>query len=245
MRAAVLLLAAFLSPGTGVLADDTAPDTLHWGCASAAYMEPLDIPGYDGPAFRSLYTTYYVDGAGGDIEEAIVPVADGGAYLGAAPYCGRFDDDGAPDPLVVRFSPGHGTEIVAIVRGRDHIIIAAHPDAADLAPVAITSLSGRPGQAVAYLETARDMSVLHIVQVNAGEVQDRLSLEGFADPTGRDPRVVDFVRDCGDGPELVLPSTNWTTLDKIRLIPDGLERATIARKPDFSRLVRALECHTE
>lgn len=247
MRIAALFCALLAVQGSAVLADDLPPDDAVWGCTSAAFFDRVDggIADHAGPAYRALYTSYFAEGSDSVLEDRAVRLPDGHAFLQTVPECWDINGDGVPDPIVVRYRPGSGLSLTTYVRGAEHRTLAAHPAASSLAPVAIGPLGTDADFHAAYLSLDSDGSALNVVGLRLTEITHMYQMDGFADPTGIDPRVRSFARDCGDGPELVLPSSDWATLDAVRVGPGGLERVKLADKPDFSRLVRALECHTE
>lgn len=244
MRAAFVFTAALLASPAHA-AEDLPPDGAAWGCASAAYFDRVETAAYDGPAHRSLYSSFYVDGPDSDIVEHVLTLPEGAYFADHAPRCWDFNADGAPDPATVVRSQEGKLALVAYVRGEALFEIGHSRDVTKLSPVAVRPLGPDAKVDIAYIRSDQQSADLIVTRIREGSERDRYVENGFADPTGIDHRVTDFVRDCGDGPELVLPSTNWNTLDVIGVTDAGLTRVTLAEKPDFSRLVRALECTSE
>jgi hypothetical protein len=245
MRAACLVGIAAAALSSVAVGNESELPGASWGCSSAAYFEPVEVDGFDRTAFRALYTNFYADGPGSDIVEKRVRLPGGDAFLGGQPTCWDFNGDGAPDPITVARETENKTTLAVYIRGQRAIDIDSGNGQVVLAPVAVHRFGRETGVHVAYLSTTDGRTDLNVAHIAGGEVQSIEALAGFADPTGSDPRVLEFVRDCGGGPELVLPSSGWKTLDVVRVTDGGLERATLADNPDFSRLVRALECTPE
>ncbi len=236
----VLMLAAI--PLVAVSDDKIPPDGAAWGCAGAAYFDKVE--GQGDAAYRSLYTSYFAEGSDSELVDSVVTLPEGTVFADHAPRCWDVDGDGAPDPFVVE-RDARKTSLRVYVQGKAAIEIDAVPADRGISPVALTALSAPDGALIAYLSVGSDSADLIIARIQDGTATEVGRAAGFADPTGRDHRVVEFVRDCGQGPELVLPSTDWRALEVVRLAAAGLERDILARTPDFSRLVRALECHKE
>ncbi|MEO1490692.1 MAG: hypothetical protein AAFV19_00885 [Pseudomonadota bacterium] len=243
MRAAGLITAALLAL-PAFAAGDMPPDGAAWGCSAAAFFDPVTVKGLDAPAFRALYTSFYVDGPESEIAETVVHPPAGMVFVGDQPFCADVNRDGAPDPLVV-IRGDDTSDLVAYVKGEAGApLMEAGIGGAMITPIGIVDISGVTDLAIAVIRSDPQTS-LTVIGFEDGAPVTVYTAGGFATPVGRDPRIIEFVRDCGQGREIVLPSAGWKTLDVVRATAEGLERATLAQNPDFYRLVRALECKTE
>ncbi len=244
MRAVGLITAALLGCSAHA-SDEVPPPGAAWGCSSAAYFDPVEIAGSDRPVYRSLYSSFFADGPDSDIVEHVLTLPENLFFDGPQPFCWDFNGDRAPDPVAVTRTAEGAPTLVAYALGKPLFEIAYGLETTHLSLVAVQRLGSSALVDIAYLRFGDQGGDLVVTRLRDGWESASTIEKGFADPTGIDHRVADFVRDCGGGPELALPSTGWETLDVIAVTDDGLERATLAEKPDFSRLVRALECTPE
>lgn len=86
-----------------------------------------------------------------------------------------------------------------------------------LAPFAIADLDGDGGLEVAYVDRPHLARMLRVVRLQKGRLVEVAALEGFSAHRIGDDFITGGARDCGAGPELVLPSGDWSRLMAVRL----------------------------
>ncbi|KAA8609328.1 hypothetical protein AL036_04580 [Salipiger aestuarii] len=112
-----------------------------------------------------------------------------------------------------------------------------------LAPVGAADLDGDGRIEVAYVDRPHLARVLRVLRYVPGQsaLQPVADASGFANHRiGRD-RIAGGLRDCGAGPEMVLPDGDWEHVMAVRLVQESLTVATLGPY-DAGALDRALRC---
>lgn len=228
------------------------------GMAVPAVAQQITSARYDGP------TTRYPHGVLGDeIEhDTLVVRLDDGREIAArwaqdsvfedlAPRVVDVDGDGAPEVVVVESHDSQGARLAVWgLRNGSLVQLAATPHIGTrfrwLAPVAVGDLDGDGRVELAYVDRPHLAKVLRIWRYDApGQGLVRLtevaSLAGLTNHRIGWDYIAGGLRDCGQGPEMVLADGDWTTLLAVRFDGTALSsRGLGAYSAD--RMARALRC---
>jgi hypothetical protein len=225
----------------------------------------------DGPgivwAYYSNATARYAHGVLGDAIEAgtlrMEVRVPGGPYLGAceayvhhedgtvfediAPRIADMDGDGLTDTVVVESKPGAGAALV-VYGMKDGALarIGATPQIGRshrwLAPAGIADLDGDGQNDVAYVETPHIGGTLRVWTMRDGALVQIAEAPGFSNHRIGEDWITGGVRDCGNGPELVLPNFDWTRLMAVELRNGALATREIGDKATRGAVELALAC---
>ena len=125
--------------------------------------------------------------------------------------------DGAPEVIVVETDLAKGASLA--VYGPDGKI-AATPFIGQssrwLAPAGIDDFDGDGLVEIAYVDRPHLLKELVFVRPEGDRLVETLRLPGLTNHRIGDDFISGGVRDCGQGPELILASTDWTRVMRVR-----------------------------
>ena len=90
-----------------------------------------------------------------------------------------------------------------------------------LAPVGAADLDGDGAIEIAYVDRPHLAKTLRIWRVEEGALRPVASAEGFSNHRIGWDYILGGLRDCGEGPEIVLPSGDWTHVMVVDLTAGG------------------------
>jgi hypothetical protein len=224
------------------------------GLASQAVAQEIVSARYDGP------TTRYPHGVLGDEIEyntLAVRLSDGRelaarwaqdiVFEDLAPRVVDVDGDGAPEVVVVESHETQGGRLAVwgLVDGQ-LAQIAATPHIGTrfrwLAPVAVADLDGDGVIELAYVDRPHLAKVLRVWRYGpGGEMREVASLEGLSNHRIGWDYIAGGLRDCGQGPEMVLADGDWSEIVAVRFDGTSLTRRGLGLY-SADALERALGC---
>ncbi len=236
----MLLAVGCVIPRTLATADEKP---MAWGCASAAYFGETREYAHgvlgDDIEYKGLYMTWFDEGR---FVEARIELPEGQVFEDIAPRCGDFDGDGAPDPVTVISDARDGARLALFVRGQAFIAPPIGQGNRWLAPFAIADMNGDDAPDIAYVEKPHIGGRLMLWTLRQGKMHQLASGERFSNHRIGEDFITGGVRDCGDGPELVLPNFDWSQLMSVTFGEDGLQAVALGRDTGPATVDNALKC---
>ncbi|MEM7188975.1 MAG: FG-GAP-like repeat-containing protein [Pseudomonadota bacterium] len=158
-----------------------------------------------------------------------------------------LNGDGFAEIIVVESSAGGGAEL-AVYGVVDDAVgkIAATPPIGRrnrwLAPAGIADFNGDGQNDIAYVEKPHIGGDLYLWTMRDGQLVEFARKGGFSNHKIGEDFITGDVRDCGDGPEAVLPNFNWSKLMAVRFDGAGWDVRPIADETDAATVDAALAC---
>jgi hypothetical protein len=193
----------------GAVADVTA----------ARFAEPTDryTHGILGDAieFGALVMT-----VGGD--QVTVRLPQTHVFEDTTPRLIDIDLDGVREVMVVETKMTAGARI-SIYDGAGELVAATpHIGRSNrwYAPVGAADLDGDDTVEVAFIDRPHLAKTLRVWRYDSGQFFEVAALAGVTNHRIGEPDIAGGIRDCGDGPEMIVASANWSRLLAVRLEGD-------------------------
>jgi hypothetical protein len=239
LAAAALLLAAGCAPA------DSAAERI----AAARYEVPDDV--YPHRIMGSIREMRVLAVTLSDGRVLRVDLRDGPApdhvFEDIAPRVADADGDGAPDVITVETDPDQGAQLaIYALRGGALVKAAATPHIGQrfrwLAPVGVADLNGDGRPDIAYVDRPHLARVLRVWSWGPGGLSEIAALEGVTNHRIGDEVIWGGIRDCGDGPEMILADSSFRDIVAVRLGGPGLMLRQTGLAATSRGFDRALSC---
>ncbi len=164
-----------------------------------------------------------------------------------APRIVDADGDGQNDVVVVESSQTDGAQLaVYSVRNNALVKTAATPHIGTrfrwLAPVAIADLDGNGTVDLAYVDRPHLAKTLRVWSWAPGGLTEIADLQGVTNHRIGEEFISGGLRDCGDGPEMIVAEADWSGTVAVTLDARGLSRRSLPYPANPSGFSRALRC---
>lgn len=160
-----------------------------------------------------------------------------------APRLVDVDGDGAPEVVVVETDLSLGARLA--VYDEDGMKMAT-PFIGQkfrwLAPAAIGDLDGDGAVELAYVEMPHLARILRVWRVQRGVLVPVTALPGVTNHRIGEPDIAGGLRDCGNGPEMIVASGDWRSVMSVRLVGRKMETQTLGPHVDRSTFAAAMAC---
>ncbi len=160
-----------------------------------------------------------------------------------APRLADLDGDGAPEVIVVETDMALGARLAVYgVSG----LIAATPHIGRthrwLAPVGAGDLDGDGLFEIAYVDRPHLARVLRVWRFEDGTLREVAALDGLTNHRIGDPGIAGGIRDCGDGPEMVMLDAGWSRVMAARMVSGRIEARAVSRDVSPAGIAAVLGC---
>lgn len=217
--------------------------------ATAACAETVVSASYGAPTDR------YAHGILGDAIEwgQLDIVTDAGTrsftlpqsrvFEDVAPRVVDLDNDGAPEVVVVETLDTAGAQL-AVYDATGKIAATPHIGRTNrwLAPIGAADLDGDGVVEIAYIDRPHLAKTLRVWRYENGQLTPLADLAGLTNHRIGETDIGGGIRDCGEGPEIITASADWTQVMATRLESGALTTRTLGRHVDRASLVAALNC---
>ena len=172
----------------------------------------------------------------------------GHVFEDTAPRLVDVTGDGAPEVIAVRTDLEQGAQLVVYAPsgdGRTLRAIASTPYIGQrhrwLAPIGAADLDGDGHIEVAFVDRPHLAKILRVWRYRDGDFREVAAAEGFANHRIGEADIAGGVRDCGQGPEMIVASADWSRLLAVRF--DGAFRVRdLGRDTSRPAFARAMGC---
>ena len=206
---------------------DVLGDTAEWGTLTLDWGPEADVA--------------YTDGAPSQVFRL-----DDGIFEDVAPRVIELGDDPMPEVLVVNSAHGRGARALIIDPNPDGVRSIAGPFIGTqnrwLAPLGAADLDGDGTVEIAWIDRPHLAKTLRIFRVSGTELVEVANLRGFTNHRIGEPDIAGGIRDCGNGPEMILATGNWFDLVAVRWTGSAFTQTVLG--PDTTRpaFARAMDC---
>ena len=179
--------------------------------------------------------------------DSMVYLGEGSVFEDVTPRIADVTGDGLNDVVTVETRLDAGASLAVYgMDGETFLKLAATPHIGRpyrwLAPAGIADFDGDGVLDVAYVETPHIGGILRIWSFASNKPRQIASDPGYSNHRIGQNFITGGLRDCGNGPELVLPSADWSrTL--LSWAHDGVvESVVLFDNAEPETIARALEC---
>jgi hypothetical protein len=164
-----------------------------------------------------------------------------------APRVADADGDGVPDIVVVQTDPDLGAQLAIYSLRRGALVkAAATPHIGQrfrwLAPVGIADLNGDGVTDIAYVDRPHLAKILRVWSWAPGGLTEIAQLPGVTNHRIGDEVIWGGLRDCGDGPEMILADEAFARVVAIRFADGRLASRPAGQPATAAGFDRALAC---
>ena len=168
-------------------------------------------------------------------------------YEDIAPRLADVDGDGAPEIVVVESHRDHGARlaIYGLKDGRP-AYLAGTPFIGQprrwLAPVGVADLDGDGAVEVAFVLTPHLGKQLQVWRFAEGKLSQVAHLGPVTNHRIGDDWISGGIRDCGQGPEMVVLSADWSQIMAVRLTAQDISGRVLGPNTGRESVARVLRC---
>ena len=160
-----------------------------------------------------------------------------------APRLADVDGDGAPEVVVVETLVSEGAQL-AIYDTTGKIAATPHIGRTNrwLAPIGVADLDGDGDIELAYIDRPHLAKTLRVWRFVDGALVPVADLPGLTNHRIGETDIGGGIRDCGQGPEMITASADWTNVMATALRDGQLVTRQIGAHVDRSSFATALAC---
>jgi hypothetical protein len=160
-----------------------------------------------------------------------------------SPRLADLDNDGTPEVIVVETLATQGAQL-AIYDATGKIASTPHIGRTNrwLAPIGAADLDGDGAIEIAYIDRPHLAKTLRVWRYENGTLTPVADIAGLTNHRIGEADIGGGIRDCGDGPEMITASADWTNVMATTLANGRLSTRVLGGHIDRSSFVAALAC---
>ncbi|OBY26635.1 hypothetical protein A9D60_18405 [Leisingera sp. JC1] len=161
-----------------------------------------------------------------------------------APRLADVDGDGNPEVLVVETDAAAGAQLAIYGARGEKLAETPHIGTSHrwLAPIGAADLDGDGYVEIAYVDRPHLAKTLRIWRFRDGALHEVASKPGLTNHRIGEDFITSGLRNCGEGPELVMVSGGWRRIMTARLRDGEITARDIGSFDPDTRLTDALAC---
>lgn len=160
-----------------------------------------------------------------------------------APRVVDLDGDGAPEVIVVETLATEGAQL-AVYNATGKIAATPHIGRTNrwLSPIGAADLDGDGTVEIAYIDRPHLAKTLRVWRFQDGALTHVADLAGLTNHRIGEADIGGGIRDCGDGPEMITASADWSRVMATTLANGLLDTRAIGTHVDRDSFAAALVC---
>ena len=160
-----------------------------------------------------------------------------------APRLADLDSDGAPEVIVVETLNTAGAQL-AVYDATGKIAATPHIGRTNrwLAPIGAADLDGDGAIEIAYIDRPHLAKTLRVWRFEDGALVPVADLGGLTNHRIGEADIGGGIRDCGNGPEMITASADWSRVMATQLSEGQLRTRALGRHVDRGSFATALAC---
>lgn len=219
------------------------------GVQSARYEADADVyPHRIMGSIREKQVLVVTDASGNELRVDLRTQAPGThVFEDMAPRVVDATGNGRNDVVVIESDPQAGASLaIYSLHQGDLVKIAATPAIGQrfrwLAPVGVGDLDGNGTVDLAYVETPHLGKRLRVWSWAPGGLTEIAQLDGVTNHRIGEETIAGGLRDCGNGPEMIVASADWSQVVAVTLSNGTLSQTVLGPHKDRSSFQTALAC---
>jgi len=173
----------------------------------------------------------------------------GRVFEDTAPRLADLNEDGVNEVIAVASHRSYGARLELYGYpglGQDFQLLSHTPYIGTafrwLAPVGVADFDNDGRLDIAYVETPHLGKTLKIVTLDGGELVEIASASGFSNHRIGEAFISGGIRDCGDGPEIVLADSAWRRVVAVRMEATKLVSRDLDAFETYQSFETSLKC---
>lgn len=231
MRGALAVCLALLWPVAGAAAD----------IASARYTDRTDRYPHGVLGDQIEWGALEITLTDGTRQRIVLP--DEQVFEDLEPRLADVDLDGDLEVVVVESHASLGARLAIFDADG---LVAATPNIGTrfrwLAPIAIADLDGDGAVEIAYIDRPHLAKTLRVWRFADGALEQIASQTGLTNHRIGEDFISGGLRDCGDGPEMIVATGNWSSVVSVQLKDGALVERTLGAFAGQASITDALAC---
>lgn len=177
----------------------------------------------------------------------VVYAGEGHVFEDVAPRLADLDGDGRAEVIAVRTSFELGAQLVVYRETAGGLVLDASTDYIGrtrrwLSPVGAADLDGDGFVEIAFVDRPHLAKVLRVYRYRDGVLELVAEVGGVTNHAIGERDIGGGIRDCGDGPEMIVASADWARVLAVRLLDGALLAEDIGAHRDRGSFAAALAC---
>lgn len=179
-----------------------------------------------------------------DGHEVVLRLPETRVFEDVAPRLHDLDGDGDAEAVVVESDRERGARLAVM---DETGLVAATPFVGQafrwLAPAGAADLDGDGAVEIAFVDRPHLARILRVWRFADGTLTEVAALEGHTNHAIGEPDIAGGIRDCGEGPEIITATPDWTRLQATRLANGLLVTYDLGPHENRAAFAEAMACN--
>ena len=159
------------------------------------------------------------------------------------PRLADLDGDGRPEVITIESHRNFGARLA--IYGKDGLITANDWIGRSnrwLAPIGAADLDGDGTTEIAFVDRPHLAKTIRVFSYSNQALTEVNQIVGYSNHRIGEDFISGGIRDCGQGPEMIVAKGNWSGIVSLRWTGDGFSETTLADETGQAAFAQALSC---